>query len=230
MAIIGQGRVGIRSIAAPSTSTLWNNLKAYYTGDNTPNDAKGTYNGTLVNGTTYGTGKINNGFNLDGVNDYVSMSPSLGTSFSSPTSAHSYSAWIYYSAGGQHAVIIQNGYSGGGTLMVLYYGSLALYYKGGYNLLNPGIGVTTNEWHHVVVTYNGSGEFKFYLDNVLRSTNTGVTWTDLAGTCGTWVGSNNGTGLFFNGKIDEVGAWDKALTATEVTELYNAGNGKQYPN
>jgi hypothetical protein len=31
-------------------------------------------------------------------------------------------------------------------------------------------------------------------------------------------------------KIDSVSVWNKSLTATEVTELYNSGNGKQYPN
>ena len=91
MAIIGQGRVGIRSIAAPPTTpTIWNNLVAYYTADNTANDAKGTYNGTLVNGTTYATGKINNGFSFDGVNDYVD----LGFGYRrSKTEPFSYSFW-----------------------------------------------------------------------------------------------------------------------------------------
>jgi hypothetical protein len=30
--------------------------------------------------------------------------------------------------------------------------------------------------------------------------------------------------------LDGVSMWTKALTATEVTELYNSGTGKQYPN
>jgi hypothetical protein len=31
-------------------------------------------------------------------------------------------------------------------------------------------------------------------------------------------------------KLDAIGVWNRVLTATEVTELYNSGNGKQYPN
>ena len=58
-----------------ASNPLWNGLQAYYTADNTPNDALGTYNGVLTNGATYGTGIINQGFSLDGVNDYVSVSP-----------------------------------------------------------------------------------------------------------------------------------------------------------
>ena len=34
---------------------------------------------------------------------------------------------------------------------------------------------------------------------------------------------------FFNGNIDETNIWSKELTATEITELYNAGTGKFYP-
>ena len=65
-------------VKADPTNPLWDGLQAYYTADNTSNDALGNYNGTLVNGTTYGTGIINNGFSFDGVNDYVD----LGNNFS----------------------------------------------------------------------------------------------------------------------------------------------------
>ena len=87
------GRVGWRNYLAPSTSTnpLWNSLVAYYSGDNTANDSKGTANGTLVNGATYSTGKINNGFSLDGINDYVSI-PN-GT-FNPTSGSYAISAWI----------------------------------------------------------------------------------------------------------------------------------------
>ena len=30
--------------------------------------------------------------------------------------------------------------------------------------------------------------------------------------------------------LDELNVWAKELTSSEVTELYNSGNGKQYPN
>jgi hypothetical protein len=34
---------------------------------------------------------------------------------------------------------------------------------------------------------------------------------------------------FFLGKLDAVSVWNRALTAEDVTDLYNSGNGKQYP-
>jgi len=40
---------------------------------------------------------------------------------------------------------------------------------------------------------------------------------------------DSGVGQFFKGIIDEVGIWNRALTSTEISELYNSGNGLQYP-
>jgi hypothetical protein len=69
-----------------------------------------------------------------------------------------------------------------------------------------------------------------YLNGTLTDTFTGISWTDAAGTCTTQIGSIYGTVYYFNGKIDEIGAWTRLLTSTEITELYNLGAGKQYPN
>lgn len=42
-----------------------------------------------------------------------------------------------------------------------------------------------------------------------------------------WIGARNngGTDREFNGLIDEMGLWDRALTAGEVAKLYNGGAG-----
>src|SRR5262249_31508245 len=34
---------------------------------------------------------------------------------------------------------------------------------------------------------------------------------------------------YFNGAIDEIGVWNRALTSTEITNLYNSGAGLAYP-
>jgi len=44
------------------------------------------------------------------------------------------------------------------------------------------------------------------------------------------IGARNSATQYTNGIIDEVGIWDRVLTSTEITELYNSGVGKQYPN
>jgi hypothetical protein len=67
-----------------------------------------------------------------------------------------------------------------------------------------------------------------YRNGVLRGSFTSQTLANnstnfhIAGTGG--VFANNLTG-----SIDEVGIWSRALSSTEVTALYNSGNGFQYP-
>lgn len=221
--ILGGGAVG---------NPLWDNLQAYYTADNTPNDALGNYNGTLTNGATYDTGIINNGFSLDGVNDYVDISPSLGASLTAPTSSFSYSAWVYKTKSGQ-AVIVQNGGSSFGcTMAVTSGGFIGLFYGGSSavqgSTTSAGF-INLNTWHHVVATYDGAGNVSFYRDGASAGTYS-ISWTDGAGTADAWIGSFLGSSNFFGGIIDEVGIWDRELSASEVTELYNSGAGKQYPN
>jgi hypothetical protein len=43
------------------------------------------------------------------------------------------------------------------------------------------------------------------------------------------TGYLHGSGSFYNGYLDEVGVWSRALTSSEVTQLYNSGLGLQYP-
>ena len=211
------------------SNPLWNNLVAYYKGDNTPNDAKGVYNGTLTNGATYATGKINNGFSLDGVNDYVSISPTFGSIFSNNASAHTYSAWIYpTNVTDNYNWIFQNGSGTKGTSMVINLDRLGFFFDGGNALVTTTSVITVNAWNHVICVYNGASQVKFYVNGNLVGTST-ASWTDAGGATSTFIGSYAGAAYFFNGSIDEVGAWSRAITATEVTELYNSGSGKQYP-
>src|SRR5205807_4817584 len=97
--------------------------------------------------------------------------------------------------------------------------------------------VNDNVVHHVAVTYDGTTEI-LYLDgaNVGSSAHTQVSYgsfykyqlgTGLTG--GGWP-SGNGTWLNFNGLIDEVELFNRALTSTEVQTLFNQGSlGKCKP-
>jgi hypothetical protein len=235
----GIGRVGWRTYvsAAPTNNNpLWNNLVAYYTADNTTNDAKGTANGTLINGATYSTGKINNGFSLDGINDYVNFGNNLDFNGSTP---FSFSAWVKPTTLGLNCILSKMvAATAQGYYLRLENGIRFVI----YNADTSGVVVTTttpiplNVYTHITVTYSGNGlgnGFNIYVNGV----NTTLTivrnafYGSASNSASFSIGSQY-TGVsvaqFFHGVIDEVGAWSRALTATEVTELYNAGAGKQY--
>ena len=227
----GIGRVGWRNfVSAPTNNPLWNNLVAYYTGDNTPNDAKGTAHGNLVNGATYGTGKISNGFSLDGINDYVSI-PN-GT-FNPTSGSYTISAWMSQSSTSYLPVIFGLGGFITNSIVVYLYGGLIRFLNSNgatYQLIESPI-PSSGSYHHVLcVKDTASNKYYLYVNGSLVAQDT-ISINYVANSLETRIGSiGNGAHGFspFAGIIDEVGLWNRALTATEVTELYNAGAGKQY--
>lgn len=221
-------------------SPLWNDLLAYYTADNTPNDALGNYNGILLNGTTYDTGIINQGFSLDGVNDTVDFGNVLDFDGSTPFSV---SCWINTNNVTSSNVPLAKAQNlapfTGYWFLIMDTGELRFYLSNDLNSPNylsveNSITLSTSTWYHCVMTYDGSKSstgLKLYVDNALNTQN--VISNTLTGSTSNSrnfkLGARN-NGFFYNGLIDEVAVFNKELTPSEVTELYNSGAGKQYPN
>ncbi len=82
-----------------------------------------------------------------------------------------------------------------------------------------------DQWHHVVATYDGQTGRLFLDGNIVASKAWGSLQYDNADPF--YIGQITGT-HFFDGSIDEVGLWDRALTEGEVAMLYNGGKGLAY--
>ena len=85
--------------------------------------------------------------------------------------------------------------------------------------------VNDNLWHHVVLTRNStSGQVQVYLDNSTAATGTSDigTKTTSFSSIGRIPGSTAG---FFNGSLDEFGIWNRVLSASEVSVLFNSNAG-----
>ena len=86
----------------------------------------------------------------------------------------------------------------------------------------------TASWHHLVCIYAAGSESdsKMYLDGVAVGSTSGsfpvAADMDFAG-LNTIIGGFVNDSYLFNGKIDEVGIWDSALTAADVLFIYNDG-------
>ena len=79
--------------------------------------------------------------------------------------------------------------------------------------------VADGQWHLATVTYSGAGVF-CYLDGKYINTiaKTGdVSWSNV----GIVIGNRHDLARGFTGDIDDVLIFDKALTPTEITKLYN---------
>jgi hypothetical protein len=203
---------------------------AQYIGDNfykpTTNDALGINNGTAQGGLTYGPGKIGQAFLGNSSNAYVSLP---NDSFK-PSGSFSINTWINLSQIGTVNAIFTSSASLSSGIRVYVYNDNKLYLDINTNYYGSITTLSANVWYQISITYDGTN-YKLYINGNLDKTLTTV--APIWGSNGTNVvniGRYFGpAGFHFNGKIDAVSTWTRSLTASEITELYNSGNGKQYP-
>jgi hypothetical protein len=83
--------------------------------------------------------------------------------------------------------------------------------------------INFNEWHHSLMSYDGN-VLKQYIDGVMinqYAINIQLPYSNSNLTFGE-IHMSNGHWLFFNGIMDEVVYWSRALSQQEITALYNA--------
>jgi hypothetical protein len=230
-------RVSVR-VPINLSNPLWNNLVSGWRFDNDLNDVMGVANGTFFNGANFSTGKVGEAASFDGIDDYVFLGNNLHDTLHQGD--WSLSLWMYKTNTAQGALystiyVGPNVKSYGALLSGTTTYSFQIYANSSSQmLLNFGTFVT-NQWNHLVVTRSSSlGNYKSYLNGTLISTvSSAVNPTYLNGYVNrvTQGGRQfSAMAQFLNGKIDETYIWNKVLSDSEVTELYNSSNGKQYPN
>lgn len=216
------------------TTDLNTTIKGYWKMDGNSNDSVGSANGTDSN-ISYSTGKISNAAFFNG------SSSKITGSIAQPVGAYTVAMWI--KDGGisiadtnyrlwdtqesnvstsNGAVFAYNPSLSGSTR------NLRVYHNNGSWVSSNNLGTTLNDgnWHHVVAAWDGV-TMTFYVDGVAVG---GGTYTTTITNAGHFdIGHGRATATWWNGGIDEVGLWERCLTATEVASLYNSGSGKTYP-
>jgi hypothetical protein len=191
------------------------------------NDDNGLFgNGTVANMPSYDF--YNKGtLRFDGANDYVFLSNSqLNIS-----SAITVEAWVKYNAQGgynarSYSVITCKGYPWT-WLLEDQSGQFNFRISTSVNSdsnVNSSYSHGLNTWNHVVGTYDGTSQ-KIYVDGVLRNT------VSLTGTINTssndaLVGLYNYGDYCLTGNVGAVRVYNKALSAVEVAQNYEAQKSK----
>jgi alpha-tubulin suppressor-like RCC1 family protein len=79
--------------------------------------------------------------------------------------------------------------------------------------------LTTETWYHIALTWSGATYF-VYVDGVARATGTYSGLNNIASQAA--IGNNGvAQNQGFNGLIDDVGTWNRALAAGEISDLFN---------
>lgn len=93
-------------------------------------------------------------------------------------------------------------------------------YVGGSNQTAEGTALPTGAWTHLAATYDGA-TVKLYVNGSLVGS-TPISGTIPASTGALRIGGNTLWGEYFQGRIDEVRVYNRALTAAEVLNDMNA--------
>ncbi len=91
-----------------------------------------------------------------------------------------------------------------------------------------GVNIADGNWHHVACSYDPSTTQKrIYVDGAVRASGTAPVpvWSALGNL---QIGSHPGPAEYWNGQIDELAVYGRALTAQNVEGLYAEGLGALY--
>ncbi len=207
------------------------NLIAWYSFNGNSADSSGNNNHMINNGATLTLdrhGIPNSAYSYDGLNDYMGItSPTFQMG---ETSSFTVSFWInktntdfgmpYWhglttgqGGTGKFVHFMQMSTAGNNTHWgTNNQGSAWVWAQSTY---------TVGAWEHWVCVYSNKS-MTLYKDGIQVATNT-YSYTGAAtATMPFYLGTNVvNTSSFFNGKIDDFGIWQRALTATEVGNLFN---------
>jgi len=204
------------------------NLMAHYPFNGNANDESGNGN----NGTVYGAtltadrfGNPNSAYEFDGTSNYIEVPDSNSLDI---TNEITIAAWVKpdISHPTEHQAIVSK-YRSFGTEA---YGLWA--YTTGtdgprFRVETPVIGdasttdlLSTTDWSFVVGTYDGANA-KLYINGVLKNTNSGSGLIP-TNTLPLRIGAGNETSSLhpFDGKIDDVHIYNRALTGPDLETLY----------
>lgn len=219
------GKPNVINSKASQGDTLTEGLVGYWkldeTSGTTAADSSGNGNtGTLTNGPTWVTGKIGNGLDFDGSNDYVDASAGSSLKINGPQSM---SFWMYGEGSSADAFMVGNGNASLQGFSCTHHNGATVYcyIQSGTNYVSASVG--NNVWTHVTASWDGTtgtNSKKIYVNGVLISQGAST-----FGTLSGWTNFRMGEDATlnrtkFNGKLDEVRVYNRVLTAEEVARLY----------
>ncbi len=241
---------GFTVITPPPPTT---GLVAYYPLNGDANDLSGNGFNGVINGATLNTnrnGKNNTALDFDGFSSNVDLGDILDDVFTGPDKQFSISLWIRPSISMSNNLIISKlGASGCGEdqreftirvlddkINLLFYNSLL---AGSFRRIQSSTSLTINNWHHIVLNYNGSLDSNNGLDRItiyVNNTQESLSLTGSEGGLGSLqdgtahLGLGNpldsngdicGNDLAFNGGVDDVRIYSRILNVAEIDALFN---------
>ena len=211
-------------------------LVGYWPFSGNANDQIGNGNNGTVNGATLTTdrnGNSNSAYSVNGSSDYILISNSSTLN----SASKSISVWANFSSEptdletGAMALVTKwyqvancNNLLNDSYALVLSKSNNETKFIGATNLytqstLTTDNSLDTNLWYHVVFTHDSTTGGNIYINGVLISSNS--TSGDICSNQNDLLfGADNkfgSLGRHFNGKLDDIGMWNRAVSQAEIT-------------
>jgi hypothetical protein len=207
--------------------------------DNTAVDVAFTNHFSVIGAPVVSSGQVSNAFTFDGATTYLINSHTTdNTATGLPiynAGTYSISMWIKGPAATTHYILTE-GNSGNNTPLFVFQTGAQAANNAKFDVIIRSDGNTTllnhiqstnvvfdNNWHHIVWV-DDRGAAKLYVDGVQDPANFNYTRSGTFTFNNTVVGALVRTTVaattqWFNGQIDDLAMWERALTASEVADL-----------
>lgn len=211
------------------------NSRCYSGSGNTAFGLVGGIDGTLINGVGF-TSSNNGSFIFDGTNDYISVSSSP-TTFSYNRSSFTVGGWTYMTSLPTiyYGVILSKWNTGGGNdnefILNTDDGNKFLFAVDFDDSLNPNsqsndlvlsnTTIIANTWYYVVATFD-NGLIKIYVNGTLENSATSLYTSVKTNTNSSLDIGRFGTTFYSTGRRGVVSMYNRALSAQEIKQNYNA--------
>jgi hypothetical protein len=229
---------------SPLYADLSTGLVAYYPFNGNANDASGNGHDGVVYGATLDTdrfGQPGSCYRFTGTSHWIRAN--VGPSYFS--SNFTFAVWVNFSDSGDY----NNGYPmivSGDTWYIHCHGlspqyGSSLYQKVGFyqqpepsdtsdrigSMYSSNI-FETNQWYHLAVTRQGLS-FSMFVNGVLSAQTVSTNQVQLFGSYLQFGNDLQNPYSNFHGNLDDIRIYNRALSASEVVQLYNTENGSSGP-
>jgi hypothetical protein len=216
--------VGVSSTEQLAQNDLDQGLVAYWPFDEGEGDIifDETNNGndTVLYGPEWAEGKRGFALRFDGVDDTVAIAHSASLM---PTDAITLAAWVKIEGPAQehYGIIGKGGYRSGYRLLIHGTNKKVVFQltgEKGYSVWSS-TAIPDDQWHFIVATYDGS-KMKLYIDGIKDPSEKERPGPLDVNTSSVLIGKPQ---YAFNGLIDEVRIYSRALSEEEIKELFQMG-------
>jgi len=216
--MFGQTDVARSQVVTDGLLSYWTFDAADINGQ-TASDVLGGRDGTIIGNTHSITGKIGDALTFDGDGDYVEFDDAGLPEGDAPRTV---AVWIKPEGTGNRPVLEWGTYAATQKCSSLVTSQKKIKFAAQGVSVISNSEVENGQWYYIAETYDGSN-FRIYIDGVLDEEKALSINTVLnVGRIGADIKAPD---KFYNGAIDEVSIYDRALSAEEIAQNFAAKKG-----